>query len=558
MSRLTQWIKSNSGIILNASSLIATTAVSSILGFVYWWAAARLFLPDAVGIASATVSAMVLLGTFAILGMGTLLITELPRQPEQARSLISTALLVVGSIGMVVGILFALIAPVISVNFVPLRSNVVHVLLFALGVSTTAITQVLDQALIGLLRGGLQLYRNTIFAIAKLLLVFLVGYWLHSSSLFSSSGQLELAGMLLYATWPIGNLFSLLLIAALLLYKRGQHWSIQSYSPRWLLLRKLGLAAVRHHLLNLTLQFPALMLPVLVTALLSAKMNAWFYVSWMIANFVFLVPNTLTIVLHAVNSAQQATLTQKARATVALGLAVSLLATLVLQFAPHLVLSVFGATYADQASWCLRVLVLAAFPLLIKNHYISICRIQDRITQAMINMVPGGILELAAAVLGAYLYGLMGLSLGWVVAISIEALFQCRTVYRIISGGTHIVSDAVPVAGRLEAIWLSDTLALPVLLPNSAGIEALWLSDTLLLPALKTITKGSIAVAPVLAYPFSSSRLLQRTEWSDRGGQFRPWPSPIQNGKAETKATKRQFRVGAPFIESAGRQEKML
>src|SRR6202011_674713 len=140
----------------NAGSLVGTTLVTSGLGFVYWWVAAKRFTPDVLGVASASISTMTLLGTLGIVGMGTLLITEIPRQPQKAISLISTGLITVAITGGFAGLLFALIAPVLSSQFSPLRSSVMNVLIFVAGVSLTSITLVLDQALIGLLHGTLQ------------------------------------------------------------------------------------------------------------------------------------------------------------------------------------------------------------------------------------------------------------------------------------------------------------------------------------------------------------------------------------------------------------------
>src|SRR5438477_1906238 len=95
----------------NAVSLAGTTAVTSGLGFVYWWFAARHFPAEVVGLASALVSAMMLLGNLCILGLGTLLISELSRQPGREASLISGALLLVGGVGGCIGLLFAVVAP---------------------------------------------------------------------------------------------------------------------------------------------------------------------------------------------------------------------------------------------------------------------------------------------------------------------------------------------------------------------------------------------------------------------------------------------------------------
>jgi O-antigen/teichoic acid export membrane protein len=50
---------------VNAGSLMGTTAVTSLFGFAYWWVAARTAPAEAVGQASAAVSAMTLIGTMA-------------------------------------------------------------------------------------------------------------------------------------------------------------------------------------------------------------------------------------------------------------------------------------------------------------------------------------------------------------------------------------------------------------------------------------------------------------------------------------------------------------
>jgi len=297
-----------------------------------------------------------------MLGFGTLLITELPRQPEKAGSLISTALLVVGIVGTFVGCLFALIASHASPGFQALGASVIDILTFSAGVGFSAMTLVLDQALIGLLKGGLQFWRNAFFAVLKLAALLVVAFW--------PSNQV---GMKIYATWMVSSAFSLALVAFILLAKKNGKGI--NYWPQWRLLRTLGSSAVQHHMLNLTLQAPTQLLPVLVTFLLSARTNAWFYVAWMIASFIFIVPGALTTVLHATNSAQQTTLGRKARLTIGVAMLIALAANLILQIGTTQVLGLFGKTYASQAAWCLRILILAAFPLTIKNHYISVCRI---------------------------------------------------------------------------------------------------------------------------------------------------------------------------------------
>src|SRR5437879_9806702 len=93
---LYKWMKTDGVMLFNAASFVGTFIVKSGFGFAFWWIAARQFSPQSVGLASAAISAMTLLGTFCMLGLGTLLIRELPRQPGKAVTLISSALLLVG------------------------------------------------------------------------------------------------------------------------------------------------------------------------------------------------------------------------------------------------------------------------------------------------------------------------------------------------------------------------------------------------------------------------------------------------------------------------------
>ncbi len=454
MTKLLHWMQANHVMLVNAGSLVGTTVITSGLGFAYWWVAARWFAPEAVGVASASISAMMLLGTFCVLGLGTLLITELPRQPERAGSLVSTALLVVGGVGLVVGSIFALIAAHCSVQFQALGDNGTDVVTFGGGVSLTAITFVLDQALIGLLRGGLQLWRNTLFAIAKLVLLFIVSAWLAQRMAVSIS-----------LTWSCANGISLASLYLFFVIKSKGFG--KNCLPQWRLLHSLGKAAFQHHLLNITLAFPALALPVLVTLLLSARMNAWFYVAWMLASFVFLIPNALTTVLHAMNSAQQTTLAQKARNTIMLSCLISGLAISFLQLSAPILLAAFGGAYATQAATTLRILVVAAFALTIKNHYISICRIQDRIAQALFAIVPGGILELIAAVVGAHYDGLEGLSIGWVAAVYVEAVCMFPVVYASVWSSKASLEELFQDDAEAEALWVLDTVPMAIVLPHA-------------------------------------------------------------------------------------------
>src|SRR6187551_923746 len=191
----------NREVLLNAGSMMGTVVVTALLGAGYWLVAARQFSPTAVGVASAAVAAMTLLGYLATVGLGTLLMGELPRRDRHHRGLLNAALLVSGAIGVLLGIGFAFVAPLVSADLGPLSETWLAAVVFAVGVGLTGLAGVLDQALIGLMRGSLQLTRNVVFSLVKLVALVLVAY------LSTDAG-----GVWIYAAWTVGIAVSLLVL----------------------------------------------------------------------------------------------------------------------------------------------------------------------------------------------------------------------------------------------------------------------------------------------------------------------------------------------------------
>jgi Na+-driven multidrug efflux pump len=134
--------------------------------------------------------------------------------------------------------------------------------------------------------------------------------------------------------------------------------------------------------------------------------------------------------LFAIGMRDPAALIQRARLTLAVGVAVAAASSVVLIGAQPL-LAVFGPAYADQATASLRILVLAGLPLVIKTHYVASSRLQQRVRVASLIVAGGGLVELAGAAAGGRLLGLEGISLGWFVGLCVEAACMGRTVWRL-------------------------------------------------------------------------------------------------------------------------------
>jgi O-antigen/teichoic acid export membrane protein len=431
-------------LLANASSLAAATVLTSVLGFGYWALAARLFSQQAIGYGSAAISAITLLGTIGMLGLGTVLIGELPRRaPGRARSgLIAAALLTSGIGSLVLGLGFSVLAPHINDNFNHMIGASGRAALFAAGVMLSGATMVFDQATIGLMRGGLQLSRNLAFSLAKIVALPVSAMILHDQ--FG-------AGITL--SWIVGMGLSLVPLAI------RMHFAGSSIlpTPNWGVLRALGKTAVAHNWLNLAIQVPWLMLPVLVTVVVSPAANAAFYVAWMLTSFLYIVPSHLSTVLFAIAAADPKVVAQKLRFSLRLSLAIGLPGMVVLGVGAHLALSMFGAGYARTATLAMWLLVVGYLPTIPRTHYVAVCRAKGKIPRAAAVLTTTALIKLSAAALGGTVGGLKGLSFALLGATTIEGCVTAPAVLRTAIGrGRHriespqgiVVDSTYPLTGE--------------------------------------------------------------------------------------------------------------
>ena len=402
----------------NAGSLIATTGITSALGFAFWALAARLFSQRAVGYGSAAVSAMMLLGTIGMFGLGTVLIGELPRR-RRAAGLVSAALITAGAGSLVLGLGFAVVAPHVSGRFADISGTLGQAALFAAGVALTAVTLVFDQATIGLLRGQLQLSRNLAFAVAKLLALPAVAVALHDA-----------LGAGITLSWVAGTAVSLLPVVA----RRRLAGRPVMPRPDWGVLRGLGRTALAHNWLNLAITVPQPLIPVLVTVVVSPSANAAFYAAWMLAGFLYLVPAHLATVLFAVAAAEPEAVPGKLRFSLRMSLFIGLPGMAALALCGHAALGIFGAGYARAATIPLLLLIIGYLPSIPKTHFIAVCRAAGKIPRAAAVLTAAAAMEVAAAAAGGALGGLTGLSLALLGVYVLEGLVTAPAVVREATG----------------------------------------------------------------------------------------------------------------------------
>ena len=419
-------------LVRSALSLVSTSVVTSGLGFVYWTVAARMFSASEVGESATAIAAMSLIAPFTLLGFGTALIFKLPTMSSGRAQLVSTAAVVCAVIGGLVALVCALVLPTDFLGLAGIGHDFSATLLFIGGVSAHSVAMMLDSALLSVVGGSIQLKRNVIHAVVKLLLLVVFAVTL------SRYGALSI-----YASWFVASVASIAVVGVMLL--RERRVSVRWIWPRLSTLRSLRLQAARHHVLNLSLVVPLFAMPIVANVILGSEQAGYLYATWSLAGFVFVLPIAMSTALFASGARDSSTIVTEFRFSLRNSMAASVAANLLILPLGGLVLSIFGQAYAENGRIVLIVLCFGGIGLVIRDHHVAVARITGDVRREAVLMMALGACELAGAAVGASRGGLLGLSLGWLAAVGLEVLVCTPRVWRAYRGRLDVAA--------VDAVW---------------------------------------------------------------------------------------------------------
>ena len=414
------WVRQFGDVLGPSASLVGTTAVTSALGFAYWWAAARMAPIHEVGAATAVISSVTLLGAIGMFGFGTMLIAEAGRCRGAMGSLIATSLLTVT----------VLATALATVSWAALRFSDGAIGAdmaspwvaagFIIGVGLTAAGLVLDQALVGIRASSVQFYRNSYFSVVKLALLVLLAVAVGSHS------QVTMVW-----AWVAGIAISMVATAGHLAARRhrlGQPVRLSSLQGR-------GVMTFHHNTLNLSLSLPRLGLPLLVASLLGAHATAAFYEAWMIASFLYILPTHLSTALFAVAVGDSRALAPRLRAALRVSLVLGGSAAVAIAALAGPAMRSFGPGY-EIARTALIIMAIAYFPNVFKQCYVAVARVDNKLRKAGAVCSAGAALELGLSGVAGWFDGLTGISLGFLAAVTLQAVYYVPRVLRALRPGS--------------------------------------------------------------------------------------------------------------------------
>lgn len=396
----------------NSVFMMAVQVLGSLLGFVYWLVAARLYTTSDVGLAAALVSALTLASLLTMLGVNSALVQILPqRESGESWSAALNAGLLVGLAGSTVGGIVALvILPLLSHQFDILVTKPWYALAFVLGVVATTIVALLDYACIAERSAGRMLVRNVIFSTIKIPLI--------AIPVIVSIGAF---GIVL--SWVVSAAAVLIVMFMMLPgLRRGYRLSRAHVGDE---LRGLRAYLAGHHAINIGSFLPFWLLPILVTIRLTPTDTAYFYAAWRVSAIVFFVAPAIAQSLSAEGAADPSAVWDKARASVRFALALLVPACLALVVLGPLILNAFGPMYESAGLPLLLLFAASAFPDAMMNIYVGILRVEGRLKLGGWLQMGTAIVSLGCAWLLLPSMGIAGAGVGWLAS----RLLGCAVIW---------------------------------------------------------------------------------------------------------------------------------
>jgi len=392
----------------NAYYLMASTAITSILGFVSLIIATRFYSTEAVGLSSAIIAALGLIALFAELGLGIGLIRFLPGAGKNSNDMLNACLTISGLASIAIALIFLVGLDFWSPALLPVRQNAIFFSAFVIFAVITALQPLVADTFLARRNTKFILISNIIAGLSKLALVILFATFLNNAfGIFTSSGLSTAIALVIAVIWFLPKVQS-------------------GYRPipkiKKEVLNKLGHYSVGNYIGRILLQMTPSILPLMVINILGAEMSAYFHVAWAVVSVLLVIPSSIFNSLFAEGSNDEASLRANITKSLKLMLLLLLPATLLILMIAGKLLLLFGQTYSDSGALLLRILALSVIPWGINYLYVSIARVTKNVS---------GVIKVAGLSTGFSLglsYFLMlkmslaGVGIGYIAGQSIVAI----------------------------------------------------------------------------------------------------------------------------------------
>lgn len=410
----------------NAYSLIGIQVATSLLGFLFWTLAARVFTSDEVGLGTGIYSAALLLVGLASLGFGDGITYYLPRV-DHPRSLINAYFSVSAIAVLGLSIIFILGQG----NWLPelgiIRETPLTILIFIASVLILHISTMQDALFIADGRSSYSLYKYILINTLRLSIIIFLTMTKEWAFLLSSA-MVSIVGIGVYAKQYQKTV------------RKSYRYTFQIQPKIWSPMLSYSLG---NYVFNTLVFLPNTIIPLIVLNRLGATLSAYFYIGWMLANMVSVFGRSFGVSLFVEGSKDYSSIGRNMLRSFVATAVVVIPGVIVLIVLAKPILMIFGKDYGTEATQLVRLLAISIIPFTVYGIAVGVLKARGKITFLILTAITYTGLHLVLSYGLVTNFGLVGigyavnvarfaaafLAIGFVfLSISYRTIFQYITI----------------------------------------------------------------------------------------------------------------------------------
>lgn len=389
----------------NSIFIMLSSVSKSFFGFLFWLIAAKFYLKEDLGVATALISVMGLIVLFSRVGMDFSLIRFFPLKDKS--KVLSTSIIVTTIFSIILTLIYILEIDFFSPELAILK-NPLYAAFFIIFLAANSVISLTGIALISIRRPEADFIQN-----------FLMGFRIIFLFLFITFGSIGILSAM-----GISFLFSLIFsLVFLSKYGISFHFCLDKS-----FLSESFNFSIANYLAGLLTTGPNMILPLLVLNILGPAETAHYYIAFSISSILYMIPNAVSVSLFVEGSHEGIM-----KKTVLKSLIMTFLflfpLVVFLYTGGDLLLGIFGNDYAESSFGLLRIMILSAFFISPVNIYNSVQRVHKDTFELLLL---SGIIFIMQIVLSYYFmlfYGLIGIGYAWMMSYCIGLLFVIIKLY---------------------------------------------------------------------------------------------------------------------------------
>lgn len=375
----------------NSFYILVTSIISSLIGFIFWFLAAKYYDANTVGLCTAMVSSVNLIALVAFLGFDQSIIRFFP--DKNKNNVLTTSFYVILTATIIIGVIYLLGLPFWAPNLGFILRNLDFFLIFILLLFSVPLVVIIGNAFLAVKKGEYYFIQNLILITRLLLLLLLVSYGMIGLFLSFSLPYLIAVLSSIYILYRYG-------------FRRGRF-------DREFLDDSIHFSA-GNYLSSMFSQAAAFILPLMILNLLGADNAAYFYISFSIATLLMVIPASLGTSLFVEGSYGKG-LRENSIRSVLLSYAFILPALVFLYVWGEFLLGLIGVGYAGAFPVMMLIALssLLQAPMLV---YLSIKKVQKDMRRLILVIGSNFISIIILSYFLIYIYGLIGVGYAFIVS----------------------------------------------------------------------------------------------------------------------------------------------